>query len=271
MQRIIYPVIINEELPFYLTGAGVCRSENNVVREKGLISHQFLVTLEGEGVLETGGEKYLQSSGSCFYLSPGVPHRYYARSERWKTAWVVFRGNNIDETMKKLGFGQFNTGSLRDLTGFMRLFDRIYSAAQVNTDGCEKSSVCIYEMILEVRNQLLCQPKPAEAPDTVVQTVAYIDENYFRDITLGELAENAKVSLQHLCRLFKKRMNMRPVEYLNRKRISVAKAMLLEGEKSIAEISREVGFSSSTYFGMVFKKQEGVAPSRFREQYLHRL
>ncbi|MGN0622728.1 MAG: helix-turn-helix transcriptional regulator [Oscillospiraceae bacterium] len=57
----------------------------------------------------------------------------------------------------------------------------------------------------------------------------------------------------------------------DKKRISVSKALLLEGEKSITDISREVGFSSPTYFGMVFKNQENVSPSQFREQFLHKL
>lgn len=272
MQKIIYPVLLNEDLPFYLTGIGVCDPENNIVRDKGLISHQFLVTLEGEGVFEAEGEMHLLSKGCCLYLSPGVPHKYYVHYDSWKTAWLVFRGNMIDETMKKLGFGKLELGSLRDTAEFLRLFDMIFAAAQGNINVSEKSSVYIYEMALEVRKQLLLEKsRLTEAPDIVLQTVNYIDHNFCRDITLGELAENAKVSSQHLCRMFKKRMNMRPVEYLNKKRISVSKALLLEGEKSITEISREVGFSSPTYFGMVFKNQENVSPSQFREQFLNKL
>lgn len=118
MQKIIYPVILNEDLPFYLTGVGVCEYENNVVRENGLVSHQFLVTLDGEGVLEVDGERFLQTKNSCFYLSPGVPHKYHARLDSWKTAWVVFRGSMIGEIMKKLGFKDYNIGVLNDSAAF---------------------------------------------------------------------------------------------------------------------------------------------------------
>lgn len=174
--------------------------------------------------------------------------------------------------MKKLGFKDYNIGVLNDSAAFSRLFDSIYSAAQGNINGCEKSSVFIYELTLELRKQLLFeQSRPTETTDIAVRTVSYIDENFYRDITLAELAENVNVSSQHLCRQFKKRMNMRPIEYLNKKRISVSKALLLEGGKSISDISREVGFSSPTYFGMVFKNQESISPSQFKEQFLNKL
>lgn len=58
---------------------------------------------------------------------------------------------------------------------------------------------------------------------------------------------------------------MRPLEYLAKKRISEAKAMLCNTDKSISLIGEETGYKDITYFGMVFKKYEGVSPSQYRK------
>lgn len=90
MPEIIYPVIGNQtNLLFYLTGIGINDSEYHIFRDKGLISHQFLVTLDGEGILKVNGKTYTQKSGDCFYLSFGVSHEYYPADFRcFNTAFL---------------------------------------------------------------------------------------------------------------------------------------------------------------------------------------
>lgn len=52
MTQAVYPVIGRQDrLPFYLTGIGISDPEYRVAREKGLVSHQFLFTSSGAGVL----------------------------------------------------------------------------------------------------------------------------------------------------------------------------------------------------------------------------
>ena len=58
---------------------------------------------------------------------------------------------------------------------------------------------------------------------------------------------------------------MRPMEYLARKRLSVAKVLLFSTDNSITSIGKEVGYEDPTYFGIVFKKLEGISPSEYRK------
>lgn len=57
---------------------------------------------------------------------------------------------------------------------------------------------------------------------------------------------------------------MRPLEYIARRRISAAKLLLDGSGKSVQEIGKEVGYPDPTYFGIVFKRYEGVSPSTYR-------
>lgn len=58
---------------------------------------------------------------------------------------------------------------------------------------------------------------------------------------------------------------MRHAEYLARRRIAQSKQLLLDTDKSSSDIAEEVGYHGVIYFGMVFRKYEGIAPSEFRK------
>lgn len=264
--KIRYPVIGNQSVyPVYLSGIGVCDTEINCVRENGLISHQFLVTLDGSGVLEVDGCSYVQKKGDWFYLASGVPHGYHPENGDWKTAWIVFRGRDINTEMSALGFGRYHVGTLQSTELFMSLFDKLYSAAGDSVDGSMRCSVLVYELIMTMRRSLFAKEPVSASGHSVTDTaLKFIDENFASDIALEQLAGISGVSVQHFCRCFKAKMGIRPMEYIARRRISEAKRLLLNSSRSISEIAETVGYSGATYFGMVFRKYEGISPSEFR-------
>ncbi len=50
-------------------------------------------------------------------------------------------------------------------------------------------------------------------------------------------------------------------------RMAAARNLLLTTGKSIAEVGEAVGYDNPTYFGMVFKKYEGITPTDCRKRY----
>ena len=135
--------------------------------------------------------------------------------------------------------------------------------------GDERCSMLVYEYIMNVRQAFLANKKYGgqSAKSVLQRALMFIHKNYARDITLEELAEMSGVTKQHFCRVFKEQMRMRPMEYLARQRVSVARSMLLATDKSIAQIGAEVGYENPTYFGMVFKKYEGITPTDCRKRH----
>lgn len=94
----------------------------------------------------------------------------------------------------------------------------------------------------------------------------YIDEHFQADFPLTVLAEIAGVTPQHLCRIFKESVNMRPNEYLTRRRLLEAKSLIQRNELPISDIARQFGFPDAAYFSTVFKKYEGVSPMEYRKR-----
>ena len=108
--------------------------------------------------------------------------------------------------------------------------------------------------------------EPHSYPNSFKQVKDYIEVNYFRKLTLQELAEIAFVSPYHLLREFKKYTGFTPLDYTNNYRLSLAKHMLAASDLTIEQIALNTGFCSHSYFSKCFKDDVGITPDRFRVQ-----
>jgi AraC-like DNA-binding protein len=103
-----------------------------------------------------------------------------------------------------------------------------------------------------------------ETQRVVRRAMAYVHTHYAEKVSLKELAAYVGLSEQHLIRSFRKESGITPIDYLKRYRLRRAKALLEAGDKSITEVALEVGFSDSSYFARVFRREVGVSPSAYR-------
>lgn len=90
------------------------------------------------------------------------------------------------------------------------------------------------------------------------------------DVTLPELASEFHVSPSQLSHVFKSITGYSPIDYLISCRLSAAKTLLAESEKSIKEIVDTCGFSDESNFSRTFKNKTGMTPSEFRRQNLRK-
>ncbi len=268
MKGIIYPVISRQaELPFYLTGIGIRSPEAHVVRPLGLSSHQLLYSADGSGTLIAEGKQYNMKKGAMFYIAPQIPHEYYPSESGWATSWIVFKGAYASEMLAAMGLSRFAYSDSCSSESCGRIMERIFSAASDPLNSGEKESVLVYEYILNAKKLLLSSESEKSSNDNAVDTaIIYIDKNYMNDIRLESLAELSGISVQHFCRLFRKKTAMRPMEYLARKRIAEAKALLDNTDMLIDDISKAVGYNDGSYFGAVFRRTEGISPGEYRRQ-----
>ena len=266
MHSAVYPVLGNEtRLPFYLSGIGRTEPEFHVKREKGLTSHQFLFTAKGSGVLRVGEKRYALEKNSLLYLPPALPHEYYPAHEDWTTCWMVFRGDKLADIMRNMGFEGEMVATGAYISAFQKIFERILSLASDNLHNSEKCSLLIYNAVLTAKDIFDGRSTDGSTGSAIAdEAVRYINEHLSDDITLGELAALSGVSPQYFGRVFRQCLGMRPMEYVARVKVSKAKTMLLDSDIPVAELSQRLGYASQTYFGIVFRKYEGISPSEFR-------
>ena len=76
-------------------------------------------------------------------------------------------------------------------------------------------------------------------------------------------ARAAGASNSHLEHLFKKKMNVSVMGYLQDLRIQKAKVLLVESAHNVTEIARLCGYSSIHHFSRRFKKVARLSPSQY--------
>jgi len=92
----------------------------------------------------------------------------------------------------------------------------------------------------------------------------FIAENYYEPLTLAEAADHAFLSPFHFHRLFQRAFGETPHEFLTRRRLDAAQALLHKSDWTVAEICCEVGYESPSSFSTLFDRRFGVRPSEFR-------
>lgn len=101
----------------------------------------------------------------------------------------------------------------------------------------------------------------------VQNTIAYIKNNYSKNISLSDAAEVSQVSSSYLSLIFKQETGVNFSNYLTDYRMEMAKKMLVTTNKKIYEIADEIGFSSPYYFSKVFKEYTGMTCKEYKDKY----
>jgi AraC family transcriptional regulator len=94
----------------------------------------------------------------------------------------------------------------------------------------------------------------------------HIEANLEGKLTIAAMASVACLSRYHFSRAFKKAMGQPPHRYVSGRRLERAKALLLNGDRSLVDIALTLSFSSQANFTRAFTKAMGQAPGRFRER-----
>jgi AraC family transcriptional regulator len=94
----------------------------------------------------------------------------------------------------------------------------------------------------------------------------YIEDTLGQPIKLRELAALAGISARHFERAFRQSKGSSPHAYLMERRLQMARDLLLnQPELPIEQITRRLGFSSSSHFSSAFRRRTGFTPTNFRK------
>jgi AraC family transcriptional activator of pobA len=94
----------------------------------------------------------------------------------------------------------------------------------------------------------------------------YLWENYSEPITVAQAASMVGMSEFRFMKFFKKATGMTFVTYLTHLRLTCARRLLEQTDRSIADIAATVGFADQSYFDRRFRQHYGETPRRVRER-----
>lgn len=96
------------------------------------------------------------------------------------------------------------------------------------------------------------------------QIMEWIDQNLMNNFQLEDISQELHLSTYYISHLFKEATGSTIKDYLNAKRIQQACLLLATSDKSISQISEEIGLLTTSYFCQLFKKHTGYSPYKYR-------
>jgi AraC-like DNA-binding protein len=91
-----------------------------------------------------------------------------------------------------------------------------------------------------------------------------IDEELDSNLSLKDLASLAGLSIPHFCRAFRQSTGFPPYALIIHRRIERAKALLRHSQMTITEVALVCGFSGSSHFSNIFRREVGTTPGEYR-------
>jgi AraC-like DNA-binding protein len=230
--------------------------------------------LDGKGYVELDGKAHLLKKGDAVLYFPMQGQRYYScTNEPWDVRWVHFYGNKLQEFMLEQGFHRFNLWTLRQIQPIEQAHRELLDEAEAyKLLNPTKLSTLTYALIAEFINQAtpLTANKSNDVSEQVLSLLPLMQSEACQPFVLQDWAERAGISTYYFCRLFRKALQMSPLDFITRCRLQVSKQWLLERkDATIGQIAVEAGYPSASYFNKRFMEHEGMTPTDYRRLHLN--
>jgi AraC-like DNA-binding protein/mannose-6-phosphate isomerase-like protein (cupin superfamily) len=262
---------VADGLPYHAALVPISESARRGVPHSHADFHELIYVVRGRGWQLTAGERQDLCAGDLALVRPQDAHEFSTRrdgefefiniafpSERWRafadfagitaaTAWdlapapVLARDESgaAGQAMARTLAAYQDTASALDVIGLWAVVMPILRAAAGGID---------------IR------------PAWLVRACAAMRSEENLRQGLPRLLQLASVSHGHLARSMSEHFGCRPVEFVNRVRLSHASVLLATTSDSIGRIAERSGFSSQSYFDRLFHARHGQTPRAYREQ-----
>lgn len=120
--------------------------------------------------------------------------------------------------------------------------------------------------VTEANEYLIRENRDCKENDEIQKAIEYLNENYYKDLTLGMIANHTSFTYTYFSYLFKERTGQSFLDYLRHIRIEKAMILLRNTRLKVWEIGRKVGFANPKHFATVFRLVVGISPSEYRKK-----
>jgi AraC-like DNA-binding protein len=237
---------------------------------KGRILQEYQINYisDGYGIFETDHGKYQIEPGNLLIIRPGVKHRYKPLAKTgWHENYIGFNGNMAHHLLNNEWFNAqdpvIHCGYREELIDtYLKIFDLV----KEEKPGYQQIAS---GLIIKLLGYLISFEKQKEFSGKRIAGI--IEEARFKMrekvdqvLDMEKFAGDYHIGYSYFRKMFKSYTGVAPHQYHLELKIMRAKELLLSTDKSIKEISFELGFQSIHYFSRIFKSKTGVNPTEFR-------
>ncbi len=140
-------------------------------------------------------------------------------------------------------------------------FKNIYSTLQLN--------YALSLLIMEISREFVetLNSKKEVAIPSVVRIKEWIVANYYKSLSVKDIAEEFGYNPDYISYMFKKNTNDTLINYINKTRIEISKSLIINQNITIKEVAYSCGFTDDKYFSKTFKKYTGISPMEYKKTF----
>lgn len=229
----------------------------DAVSEHSHAEAHYVLFLNGRYVSSAHGAPHLASRAMLIYNPPGVVHR------------DCFEGDGADGHFLTISLPAAATAELTLPNYALVLHDRALASAFRIADLVQQDaggSLQLESLCTELLAQtaLALDASLDLAPHWLRRAQELLRDDCGRDLSLAEVAGVAGVHPVHLTRVFRRHLRCTPGEYLRRRRLDKASALLAGGTASLSEVAHACGYFDQAHFSRAFRQAYGLPPSAYR-------
>lgn len=138
-----------------------------------------------------------------------------------------------------------------------------------NISDSKLIDVCyqLFCKIIDVRKKCMENDEIEYFSKYISLAVAYIEENLEdEELSIASVAASIYLNPVYFGRVFKKVMKMPFKQYVLKRRMEMAKRLILDEKLTITDVSIKVGIPNSSYFSHLFKQYTGTIPSEYKRE-----
>ena len=245
---------------------------------------EFVYVLKGSVKLKNGSCDYVLREGDIFTNAGHEVHSITADDAENIVALIQISTHYFSQYFPALSRACYRTYSDKPKTKkHDNLQDKLLNILlHYSIKSSRYKSECVYAMVdvikyLEKYFNLFTfngdvvvnfESNNQETIERISHIIGYIYQYYAEKITLEDLAEMEHLSTFYLSHIIKNYTGMNFREFLCFARVEWSEIQLLDTNKKISQVARDVGFSTTAYFEKYFRKWFGHSPQEHRDLYL---
>lgn len=234
--------------------------------------------LRGDVLYRVEGRQYQPEPHSVLLMAPNVLHGIKFENDCEYERYVLhFTEQALPAETRSFLLAPFYRKTARGEIYFPHVqqvhmqeqFENLIACAQLPPEfKTAGEHIALQNVLLQLVRMSAGEPR-ASTDETVSPVIArvlqYLNEHLTEPIKLEELSAHFFISRDHLNRLFRTATGTTILQYVNHKRISLARQYILSG-KPAAEAAASCGFRDYSVFFRTYRKILGCSPSEDRQR-----
>ncbi len=274
-------------------------SSGNLISKTDFLHHRrnfelyvFILIKEGTLYISQDGVNYILGPNEYIFLKANVEHYGYKPSTgKLSYMWVHFMFSDtvsvinedelarisMDKMMKDAGGSNYMipiNGHIAPTQRATLLFNQLLDLSRqevvyIDTIIDYALSLLIMEIsqeFIEMHFNLKNKISPR-----IAMIMEWIKANYYKPITVVEIANEFNYNSDYISTLFKKNTGMSLIYYINKTRIDISKSLIANYNLSIKEAAYSCGFTDEKYYMKTFKKFEGMTPVQYKKAFTRKM